>query len=251
MQGKYRKIMVRMEAAGESGQRWRLAHMEPICYVESYKEKRAVFFQGYHLFPGERYHIVLIGNEAGEMIHEDFGPIHTGGNGELQCYRTFTGPALEAFDFCLLCAESDDGQLEIVYKGALFREAASFDFLCREENRVIPFSIEQDETAANWYRHGDFDRLPSWVGVCRPWMEIYGHYIIGRSDSRMFLGVPGRFLQKEQPMRDAGVFLLWQPIRGGEAFFDRADQMTRRQQETIFGYWIAGLDTEQGIFQPL
>jgi len=82
-------------------------------------------------------------------------------------------------------------------------------------------------------------------------MKSYGHYIVGRKDDRWFLGVPGRFLQKEQPLREEGVFLLWQPIRGGEAFFDCPERMTGKQQEKIFGYWIAEIDTKKGRLWPV
>ena len=77
------------------------------------------------------------------------------------------------------------------------------------------------------------------------------HCIFGYSGEECYLGIPGRFLKREQPCREEGWFLLWQPLRGGEAFFDRCESMDRRQQEEIFGYWIAGIDMDTGVLKPL
>ena len=199
-----------------------------------------------------KYHLILIGSENEEVEHQDFGPLHTDGKGELQIYKTFGGPALEAYDFCLLCTDTGDGEMEIIYKGILFEEGKRFwEDLCSQSEEVAAFTIDCDETGARWYRAKDFDHLPVWAKRCVPWMEKYGHYIIGRNDDTWFLGVPGRFLKKEQPVREEGIFLLWQPMRGGEAFFDRPDKMTAKQQEDIFGYWIAEIDTERGRLQAV
>ena len=142
--------------------------------------------------------------------------------------------------------------MEMIYKGVLFEETDSiWETLCSRAAGTEAFTSGCDETRANWYKTEEFDLLPEGVRKCQPWMEVYGHYIIGRKEQRWFLGVPGRFLQKEQPLREEGIFLLWQPMRGGEAFFDRPDQMTKKQQEEIFGYWIAEINVEKGILQPL
>ena len=252
MQGKYRKIMVDMKRENDAWQFWKREAAQPVCYVESYKEKRAVFFHCRNLLPGGRYHIILIGSADDTMEYQNFGPLHTGGNGELQCYRTFRGPELEAYAFCLLCGEGEEGQMDIIYKGLLFQEDEhAWEVLCSQGKETTVFSVDCDETSAKWYRIEDFDRLPVWAETCLPWMRAYGHYIIGRKEKAWFLGVPGRFLQKEQPLRENEVFVLWQPIRGGEAFYDCPDQMSSRQQEKIFGYWIAEIDVEEGRLRPV
>lgn len=252
MQGKYRKIMITMERVSEEWKFWGNDTAAPVCYIESYKEKGAVFFRGRNLLPGDHYHIILIGEHDGAVEHQDLGPLHTSGTGELHCYKTFTGPVLDTYDYCLLCGEKEDGQMDIVYKGALFSKPTRlWEDLCQQSVPVEPFSIGYDETEAKWYRCDALETLPAWIQSCHSWMAAYGHYIIGRNEKGYFLGVPGRFLQKEQPLREEGVFLLWQPMRGGESFFDRPDQMTRTQQEQIFGYWIAGMDMEMCILHAL
>lgn len=251
MQGKYRKIMVVMRQESPAYLFWKKETAEPVCYVESYKEKRAVFFRGYNLLPGESYRFILIGNAGGEIEHRDFGPLHTGADGELQCYETFDGAPLENYAFCLLCAEKGNGELEIIYKGILFPEETDWALLCEQASRIEAFTAGCDETGARWFRMEAYEKLPSWTACCIPWIRPYGHCIIGKKGTRWYFGVPGRFLQKEQPLREEGCFLLWQPMRGGESFFERPDQMTREQQEQIFGYWIAEADIERGRFQAI
>ncbi|MBR3786511.1 MAG: hypothetical protein IKJ77_08910 [Firmicutes bacterium] len=251
MQGKYRKIIVPVKRESETYVFWKRETAEPVCYVESYKEKRAVFFHGRNLHPQITYHLILIGSSDGQVLHEDFGPLRTGGSGELQCYKTFGGPELEAYRFCLLCAEREDKEMDIVYKGELFPAESCWTDLCCPEKRLEAFSAGCDETGAQWFRVEAFDSLPVGAKGCRTWMEKYGHYIIGRKEMQYYIGVPGRFLQREQPLREEGIFLLWQPIRGGEAFFERPDLMTPKQQEEIFGYWIAELDAESDSLKAL
>lgn len=252
MQGKYRKITIKMKRESTAYQLWKQALDSPVCYVESYKEKRAVFFHGENLLPGKTYHLILIGDGDGQTEHQDFGPLHTGTNGELQCYRSFGGVELEAYQFCLLCVDRGDGQMDIVYKGSLFVEGEkTWEALCKMGQQTKAFTAEQDETDATWYRLEDLNVLPPVGTRCLPWIKVYGHYIIGKNRQQYYIGVPGRFLKKEQPLREEGIFLLWQPIRGGEAFFDQPDQMSAKQQEKIFGYWIAGVDIVTGNLQPL
>ena len=251
MEGKYRKIMVEMRLASEGHQFWKREEIAPVCYVESYKEKRAIFFQCRNLNPKEQYHLLLMGEYDGKMTHQAFGPLHTSSNGELQYYRTFGGAELESYSFCILCGEMEDGDMDIIYKGSLFSKEILWDSLFLTAKPIDAFTPEYDETGAQWFRTEEFDKLPKVGETCLPWMERYGHCIIGRKEQRVFLGVPGRFLQKEQPLREEGIFLLWQPMRGGEAFFDRADRMTSRQQEEIFGYWIAEADGKTGQLKAL
>ena len=252
MRGNYRKIMVEMERQTDVWN-FREKHVsKPVCYVESYKDKRAVFFQGCDLFQGVNHHLILIGSAQGNVLHQSFGPFRVQQDGELRCYKVFRGEDLESYEFCLVCVEQENGQMDIVYKGRLFyHEDNLWEALCVQGNLFQAFSCEADETKAQWYRRTDFEQLPPWTEKCHPWAKAYGHYIIGRKEVRYFLGVPGRFLQKEQPLRDEGAFLLWQPIRGGEAFYDCPENMSRRQQEDIFGYWIAEVDLKKEKFRAI
>lgn len=252
MQGKYRKIMVDMTRKSDACRFWKQGDQIPVCYVESYKEKRALFFQGQNLLPKKNYHLILMGNHDGQIEHQDFGPLHAGAGGELQAYHTFGGPDVDAYDFCLLCADHGEGEMEILYKGMILTEKAMpWTALYESGSETEAFTKGRDETGALWRRQENLQKLPAPWEPCQPWMEAYGHYIIGRKGARYYLGVPGRFLQKEQPLREAGIFLLWQPIRGGEAFFERPDLMSPKEQEEIFGYWIAEVNGKTGILQSL
>ena len=252
MEGKYQKIIVPMKRESDNYRFWKQEEKLPVCYVESYKEKSAVFFRDVNLLPGIEYHLLLIGGGEGSSSHQDFGPFHARGNGELECYRIFSGAPIETYAYCLLCAEDADGQPEIVYKGNIGEvRRTPWDALCKNERKVVAFTERKDETDACWYRIEDLETLPLEAVACLPWIRNYEHYIIGRKESRYFLGVPGRFLQKEQPLRDEGVFLLWQPIRGGEDFYDCPGNMSRREQEDIFGYWIAEIDINKEKFRAV
>jgi len=170
---------------------------------------------------------------------------------------------LESYTHCILTAVSEEGEAGVVYRGEtpfyikerkrIHTEAVcnEVDRLCRSQIQLEPFSSEYDETGAQWYRINETDSLPDWLKSCKEWIGTYRHYLLGKKEKHYYIGIPGRFLQKEQPCRSEQLFLLWQPIRGGESFFDRPEKMTKRQQEEIFGYWIAELDTGIGKIQPL
>ena len=251
MEGKYRKIMVEMRPEPEGAFFAANKTAKPICYVESYKEKRAVFFQCHNLSPREIYYLLLLGECDGQTVYKEFGPLHTSGNGALQHYGTFGGAKLDAYTFCILCAAVGERDMDIIYRGSLFPDKSLWEKFCQPEKKTNAFTPEYDETDAQWFRLESFDELPKDVQRCLPWMVKYGHYIIGRKGKRFFLGVPGRFLQKEQPLREEEIFLLWQPMRGGEAFFDSPESMTSSQQEEIFGYWIAETDEKSGQLKAL
>jgi hypothetical protein len=82
-------------------------------------------------------------------------------------------------------------------------------------------------------------------------IEKYGHYLLGRRDDRYFVAIPGRFLRAEQPCREAGLFSLWQPVRGGEAFFDDLETLEGSLAEGIFGYWIGEVGPGGREIQPI
>ena len=120
-----------------------------------------------------------------------------------------------------------------------------------EEDAVEIFDAEIDETGARWCRISQIERLPQSLAACSDCIARYGHYTVGKCEDRWFVGVPGRFLQREQPCREQECFLLWQPIRGGEKYFSDLSELTGQLQEEIFGYWIGGIDRESGEILPL
>ncbi len=258
MAEKYQKFDLIMELENPDYRLWKKGPRQLLCRLETYKEKRALFFRAENLLPlstaegkyGREYHLLLMGSHDGQVVHQDFGPVRVTQNGEGSLFQKFTGAPLDCYTHVLLTIVDEKGQAEI-----LCRQETPFSgtiwALCREEHRVKPFSDACDETGAAWYRVEQWSDLPASVEPCRQWIESYRHYIIGKKEQNLYIGIPGRFLQKEQPCRQWQTFLLWQPIRGGEAFFDQPENMTRQQQEEVFGYWVAQLDREKNQLIPL
>lgn len=108
------------------------------------------------------------------------------------------------------------------------------------------FAKEWDETGSLWSRVSGDEKLPAPLSPYKEWIKKYEHYIIGKGNHRYFAGIPGRFLQCEQPSGEGGRFSLWQPIRGGECFFSDLSELTGTLQEEIYGYWICGIDEKSG-----
>ena len=273
MQGNYRKISVKMKLIDRDYLLWKKGFGEAVCVLETYKDKRSIYFTVSNLLPsrflladdGKAYHLLLMGVEDGQLIHLDFGPFHVNQKGEGSFFKKFSGAELACYTHCLLvAANSQNDETTVVYQGETpFFEKPEEDepsredswqrclHGCSEKNCIQAFTPEWDETQAVWYRMDNIEALPEVLISCMPLVEQYRHYIIGRKGNRCFVGIPGRFLQKEQPCRDDGLFLLWQPVRGGENFFEHAESMTRKQQEEIFGYWIAEYDLEKRILKSL
>ena len=239
-----------------------------VCVLETYKEKRSLFFSVSNLLPSHylkteykrEYHVLLLGADESGVIHRDFGSFYVDQRGEGSFFQKFTGPELSSYTHCLLVASAADAErLDIIYRGEtpFFKEKEKStvwaDILrqCDEEHVLIPFSSAVDETKASWYKLSVEKQLPALLAGCKSMVEKYKHYIIGRKDERIFVGIPGRFLQIEQPCREENLFLLWQPLRGGEAFFDQKDTMTDWQADEIFGYWIAEVDMQKNCLLSL
>lgn len=117
--------------------------------------------------------------------------------------------------------------------------------------KVEAFAEGWDETGAVWCRVDRSSPLPKSLQPCSNLITTYGHYIIGRNEKERFIGIPGRFLQREQPLRKDRRFTLWQPIRGGEHYFTDLHELTGELAEEIFGYWISAVDMETGEIVPL
>lgn len=280
MGGDYRKFTVEMQLMNDEYRLWRSGIDGSTCIVESYKDKRSLYFAASNLLPsasllsqGNReYRLILMGVDDGEIIHRDFGSFFVDQKGDGSFFKKFTGPALECYTHCLLVsADRGDGSIETIMSGempffekpeeetsTLSTEPTHFDELwesifaeASSQNAVAAFSESMDETGAKWYRISCGSQMPAPLTNCREQVEQYGHYIVGQRDSSYYIGVPGRFLQGEQPLREQKCFVLWQPIRGGEKFFKDLSELTEKLQEEIFGYWIGGIDGDSGEIIPL
>lgn len=268
MHRNYEKFEINLELKSDEFRLWKNGQNEAICALETYKEKRSIFVSVCNLRPSSElygegkgtYHVVLLGEEDDHLLHRDFGTFHVGQNGEGSFFQKFDGPELSCYTHVLLLADYGRGRdPEVVYQGTtpFFAEETVPSVWqqrlewCRTQTPTKVFSAEVDETNADWYRVPGEMELPDSLAGAKPLIEAYHHYILGRRGNVWYVGVPGRFLQREQPCRQEGLFLLWQPLRGGENFFDGVETMTERQQEEIFGYWIAGVDVASGRLKPL
>lgn len=288
MRGDYRKFTVEMELRDESYRLWKRGIDGAVCVVESYREKRSVYFAVSNLLPSaslmseedKEYHLMLMGVDEGELIHRDFGPFFVNQKGEGSFFRKFGGPPLDCYTHCLfLAVDRESGKTETILSGTMpfYRpadaQAADIQTAAsqaeEEDSMKLPgvwreiaeknagaergdvFSKDRDETQAKWQKITETEQLPEPLKDCSFLIERYGHYLIGRRENRFFVGVPGRFLQAEQPCRENKNFVLWQPIRGGEKFFRDLNEMSEKLQREIFGYWIGEIDRQTGRIVPL
>ncbi|MBQ1959740.1 MAG: hypothetical protein II354_04855 [Firmicutes bacterium] len=101
-----------------------------------------------------------------------------------------------------------------------------------------------DETGAVWHRETNLELLKQF---CREGYALalrHGHFIIGSGAAGSFIGIPGRFLLEDQPAGGRTGFTLWQPLRGGEALYGGLEDMDETTAHSIYGYWIAALDSK-------
>lgn len=294
MRGDYRKYTVDMKLQNESFRLWKRGIDGAVCVLESYREKRSVYFAVSNLLPsaslmaeGNReYRLILMGVDEGKVIHRDFGSFFVNQKGEGSFFRKFGGLPVTSYTHCLLLAvDREDGKTETILSGTMpfyraqpeesgktaggkgsnadgsaadgdsesQKNAEMQSFFRRwqgemeERSRMDVFAASADETGARWIRITETGQLPEALESCRPLIEKYGHYLVGEKKNRFFAGVPGRFLQAEQPCRETGCFALWQPIRGGEKFFRDPAEMSETLQKEIFGYWIGEMDRDTGM----
>lgn len=258
MDGKYRKYQVEMCDFSEDYRLWKAGFDSIFCQLESYKDKRSIYIAVKNLYPSKDlyheknqvYKTILIGECDGSIIHQEFEGPFVDRKGEGSFYKKFTGDDIDRYQWCILLAVNDEKSESIeVSKGSTpyFKDESDSTM---EGEKCQPFSDERDETHAQWYKVSDWQKGLSRLPDCEYNLKKYGHYIKGKGHSKTFVGIPGRFLMKEKPGGERGNFLLWQPIRGGEEFFDSPENMSDIQQERIFGYWIAVFDEKSGTIYP-
>lgn len=283
MPGDYKKFTIEMKRETAAFRLWKRGADSAACIAETYKNKRSIYFAATNLLPSQvlmresnkEYHLLLIGVDEGELVHKDFGAFYVNHQGEVSFFKKFAGPPMECYTHCLFVAlDKETGGTETVYRGVMpfFQPSAAGEVTESETEEAAPeacagsfedawqeiferffdgartdfFAEDIDETKAAWCRVSQSSPLPASLSDCRSLITAYGHYIIGRNEETRFVGVPGRFLKKEQPCREQGCFTLWQPLRGGEKYFSALSEMPEKLQEEIFGYWICAVDEESG-----
>lgn len=108
---------------------------------------------------------------------------------------------------------------------------------------VHPF--ESDRTKARWKKVVNVANLPLVSPGARHFAAQYRHYLFGARPGkdgkaeRFYFGIPGRFLETEQPDGGRSGFTFWQPMRGTD------------REKTAYGYWIVSVDARTGNIEDV
>jgi len=119
---------------------------------------------------------------------------------------------------------------------------------------VIPF--DKDRTGAKWKKIVNISNLPLVSPGAHYFASRYRHYIFGAKPDengiavKFFFGIPGRFLDEEQPDGGKSGFTYWQPIRGSDPVFEgyRKGEQSNRN---VYGYWIVAIDGKTGNIEDV
>lgn len=119
---------------------------------------------------------------------------------------------------------------------------------------VAPFA--KDRTGARWKKIVNITNLPLVSPGAHYFATQYRHYIFGaKADekgiaTRFFFGIPGRFLDEEQPDGGRSGFTYWQPIRGADPVFENY-RKGERGSRNAYGYWIVAVDGKTGNIEEV
>lgn len=125
------------------------------------------------------------------------------------------------------------------------RQAAEQVRESQEQDGDEPFAF--DETGCLWHRQENLELLRQFCPEGYEMAKKYGHFLIGKDKDggeRNCIAIPGRFLLAEQPAQGRTGFTLWQPLKGGEAFYEELSTLDSETTEILYGYWIAALDRQ-------
>lgn len=119
---------------------------------------------------------------------------------------------------------------------------------------VTPF--ERDKTGARWKKIVNITNLPLVSPGAHYFATQYRHYIFGAKPdengvaTRFYFGIPGRFLDEEQPDGGRSGFTYWQPIRGADPVFENY-RKGERANRSAYGYWIVAVDGKTGCIEEV
>ena len=119
---------------------------------------------------------------------------------------------------------------------------------------VAPFA--RDRTGARWKKIANITNLPLVSPGAHYFATQYRHYIFGAKPdekgiaTRFFFGIPGRFLDEEQPDGGRSGFTYWQPIRGADPVFENY-RKGERTSRNAYGYWIVAVDGKTGSIEEV
>ena len=119
---------------------------------------------------------------------------------------------------------------------------------------VTPF--DKDRTGARWKKIVNITNLPIVSPGAHYFATQYRHYIFGaKADesgmaTKFYFGIPGRFLDEEQPDGGKSGFSYWQPIRGAAPVFE-GYRKGERASRSVYGYWIVAVDAKTGDIEEI
>ncbi len=119
---------------------------------------------------------------------------------------------------------------------------------------VAPF--DRDRTGAKWKKIVNITNLPLVSPGAHYFATQYRHYLFGAKPdekgfaTKFFFGIPGRFLDEEQPDAGKSGFTYWQPIRGADPVFE-SYRKGERSNRNAYGYWIVAVDGRTGNIEEV
>lgn len=226
------------------------------------------------------YKLIFFGKKNEKTIYKILGDLIISDRGRGETYLKMnpedvdgSGSSLELFTIAIVVAVSTEDSrepLHPVLKGNLERarerRGSKSSIVSREYNgyynryvlqccqaieekqdlydRVIPF--KEDRTGAQWRRVVNLGRFPMVSPGAQYRISRYRHFIFGVTDAYYFIGVPGRYLEQEQPDQGESGFTLWQPIMGAEGYHADCEAATETDRQVAYGYWIAAICRNTG-----
>lgn len=119
---------------------------------------------------------------------------------------------------------------------------------------VTPF--DKDKTGARWKKIVNITNLPLVSPGAHYFATQYRHYLFGAKPdekgmaTKFFFGIPGRFLDEEQPDAGRSGFTYWQPIRGADRVFEGYSK-GEVSNRSAYGYWIVAVDGRTGNIEEI
>jgi hypothetical protein len=119
---------------------------------------------------------------------------------------------------------------------------------------VVPF--DKDKTGARWKKIVNIASLPLVSPGAHYFATQYRHYIFGAKPDEngtaavFYFGIPGRFLDEEQPDGGRSGFTYWQPIKGVEPVSENI-RKGGFASRNAYGYWIVAVDGKTGNIEEV
>lgn len=119
---------------------------------------------------------------------------------------------------------------------------------------ITPF--DKDRTGARWKKIVNITNLPLVSPGAHYFATQYRHYLFGAKPdekgmaTKFFFGIPGRFLDEEQPDGGRSGFTYWQPIRGAAPVFE-SHRKGESANRNAYGYWIVAVDGKTGNIEEI